>query len=353
MRILFSLLLLVWVTACAPSLNLPAAPPEAVQRERQHQYTLLFDNIIASKPYAKEARLMRIVFPLLQAGEAFCGDNQLSFYGFMLFDPQNYADQSVQLDGGVIVEDGLKFLFVIPGFPAAESGIQVGDVITAMDGRPLSGAPLKTVLAYYRQRMETGVPLQLAVRSKEGAERRVTLDPVRICKYPPQIVRSKALNAYADGKKVYVSSKMLDFAKDDAELALVMGHEIAHNILGHIHKKMGNAVVGSLLDALVTGATGFNTQGLFGKVGGLAYSQSFESEADYMGLYIMARAGYPYRQAADFWRRMAVENPQSIGSQFSATHPSTAERFVAISQAIAEIEGKERAGLPLVPNIGG
>ncbi len=83
--------------------------------------------------------------------------------------------------------------------------------------------------------------------------------------------------------------------------------------------------------------------------GAAAYSQDFEAEADYVGLYYLARAGFPTEGAADFWRRMAVEYPASIKSSHSASHPATAERFLALEQVSREIERKEATGVALTP----
>ena len=101
-------------------------------------------------------------------------------------------------------------------------------------------------------------------------------------------------------------------------------------------------------------AAGVNTQGNFakgfGQIGADAYSVDFEQEADYVGLYLARRGGYSINNAADFWRRAAVEKiPEAI--TLSTTHPSTPERFVALNKTIREIQAKQAAGQPLVPNI--
>jgi predicted Zn-dependent protease len=79
-----------------------------------------------------------------------------------------------------------------------------------------------------------------------------------------------------------------------------------------------------------------------------AYSQEFEAEADYVGLYVIARAGYRIDDAANFWRRMAISSPGSV--TMTGDHPATPERFVALQAAVKEIEAKTAQGQPLVPN---
>lgn len=107
-------------------------------------------------------------------------------------------------------------------------------------------------------------------------------------------------------------------------------------------------VLGAIFDVLLA-TQGINTQSLGAKTGAQAYSQEFEKEADYQGLYYVARAGYPVENAAMFWRRMGVEHPPSIQASHSASHPSTPERFLGLTTNAEEIVRKRTAGLPLQP----
>jgi predicted Zn-dependent protease len=163
-----------------------------------------------------------------------------------------------------------------------------------------------------------------------------------------------SLNAYADGSAVYFSPAMINFASRDQDLAFIVAHEFAHNMMSHVNSKMQNTLVGTLLGVaadMAAASQGFNTQGQFGQLGGSfgsnVYSPAFESEADYVGLYLLARAGYEYHNVPEFWRRMSVENPRAIYT--TTTHPSNAELFVNMNKTIAEIDYKKANNLPLVP----
>ncbi|MFL5562034.1 MAG: M48 family metalloprotease [Gemmatimonadaceae bacterium] len=76
-------------------------------------------------------------------------------------------------------------------------------------------------------------------------------------------------------------------------------------------------------------------------------SQDFEREADCVGMYILARAGRPYADAPNFWRRMGQESPGSI--KYASTHPASAERFIRLDKPVAEIQAKVASGAPLLP----
>ncbi len=163
------------------------------------------------------------------------------------------------------------------------------------------------------------------------------------------------LNAYADGKGVAITTAMVNFTEDDNELAYIIAHEFAHNIMGHIESKQQNAMLGMILGAAADGlaarygaySKSSSMMNTAAQAGALAYSPAFEQEADYIGLYLLARAGYDYHQVAEVWRRMSLEDRDSI--YYASTHPSNAERFVLMRKFIAEIDAKKAANAPLYP----
>jgi len=166
----------------------------------------------------------------------------------------------------------------------------------------------------------------------------------------------KGLNAHADGKNVVIYPAMEEFAASDNHLAFVIAHEFSHNIMNHQRALVQNTTLGALLGAVVdvaAGAGGVNTEGVFSQAGAkqgqLSYSPEFEHEADYIGLYILARAGYRIDDAPMFWRVMSQANPDSIYIQ--STHPTNPSRTLQMEKTVSEIRAKQRAGLPLIPNI--
>jgi len=169
------------------------------------------------------------------------------------------------------------------------------------------------------------------------------------CSFPIELVNDDTLNASADGKSVRVHAGMVRFVESETEIAFIVGHEMAHNMLSHMDKKTANMLIGSFFDVLAAGY-GIDTKGGFGKIGAQAFSQNFEAEADYLSLYIIALAGYDITEAPTFWRRMGIEHPDSISKSFNSTHPSSPERFVAMDVTVNEILNKRNNGMPLIPN---
>lgn len=172
---------------------------------------------------------------------------------------------------------------------------------------------------------------------------------VEACKMKMGVAVNHIVNAYADGSSINLFTGMMDFARTDDELALVFAHELAHNSMGHLDAKRGNAVAGAVVGGILSVLTGVNMTQLGADVGGAAFSQDFESEADYVGLYVMARAGYSIDVAPDFWARMGEAQPGAI--THASSHPSTADRAVQLRKTIEEIEVKRLSGVDLMPNL--
>ncbi len=175
------------------------------------------------------------------------------------------------------------------------------------------------------------------------------------CTYPFEIKVDDALNAYADGKTIYVTPAMMRFASEDEMLGIVLSHEYAHNLMGHIDSRKRNVMagmaVGSIADILAQ-SQGISTGGKLGEMGGglamRSFSPDFEQEADYVGMYIMALAGYDITKAADLWRRMTASDPN--GAFLDGTHPSNPKRYVLLNHTRDEIIDKVRRNVLLTPN---
>jgi predicted Zn-dependent protease len=244
-----------------------------------------------------------------------------------------------------------RILRISPGQPAEQGGLQLREAIVSVDGEPVDTT--SEVLARVAAHREGGIRLGV---ERDGHEEFVIVTPLVACKYGVVAVADDDVNAFADGEDIGINTGMIRFAESDDELALVIGHEFAHNALGHRARKTTNSVIGAVLGGLLdvgVAVVGVNTGGVFSKAGaGLmagAFSKDFEGEADYLGLYLASRAGYDVSVAPDFWRRMGIEHPASVESKYLSMHPSTPERALSLEQVVAEIRAKREAGAPLEP----
>jgi predicted Zn-dependent protease len=164
------------------------------------------------------------------------------------------------------------------------------------------------------------------------------------------------------GGKVGVYTGILPITKDEAGLATVISHEVAHATAHHGAERMSQQMVaqlgGEAANAFVSGKSEA-AQALVGQAYGVAtqvgvllpYSRKQESEADYIGLLYMARAGYDPAAAISFWERFAEYNRQHGGSQglsFLRTHPLDQQRIqdlkAELPKAQAEYQKAKAAG---------
>jgi predicted Zn-dependent protease len=156
-----------------------------------------------------------------------------------------------------------------------------------------------------------------------------------------------SINASATFGRVVISGGMLRFLESDDELAVVLGHEVAHITQGHVLKETLASVA---LSAITIVGDGFvpGAGRLASSIGQLFlnhYAQTQEREADEVGLRYAFRAGYDPRSAVDMTERLAVEVPQWMSAEYFASHLSPIERAVlARREAENLLSGAEPTG---------
>lgn len=363
-----AVLAFVWVgIACvAPTTQFSTLSPEAVRAEQLRQQQLVITSSLR-----EQQRLLDVAVPMLRQAVPICGSKVATQTGVVVTNAHAWSRDLQPAARSLGFTDTLRVVGVVRGSAAERAGVAVGARVLSIDGRlaPIGRTAVRDfvnqvsgALAARPQRSlpEIRGPLQLGLVPEGSTEsvfttmRTVDVAVDTVCAFGALALKDDALNAYADGRQVYITTAMMRFAASDEELAVVVAHEIAHNAMGHSDAKERNSGFGALLGAVVdvaAAANGVNTGGDFtnlgAQAGATAYSQDFEREADYVGMYILARAGYPTAGAAQFWRRMAQESPGSI--KYATSHPTTAERFIRLEEAAAEIEARRSAGEVLLP----
>jgi len=166
-------------------------------------------------------------------------------------------------------------------------------------------------------------------------------------KWEMHLVESKEVNAWCmPGGKVVVYTGILPVTKDDAGLAVVLGHEIGHAIAQHGNERMSQAMLAqagglALSEALKshpaeTQQLWMQAFGVGAQVGALLpFSRLQESEADRIGLVLMAMAGYDPHEAVGFWQRMAAHGG-SKPPELLSTHPADERRIAELQKEIPE-----------------
>jgi hypothetical protein len=233
------------------------------------------------------------------------------------------------------LDRGVGVLSVIEASPAARAGLVAGDVLLAVNGRAFpTGASIAAEPKRERWRRQAedaeGLleealrrgPAQLRVL-RSGKELAVTLASIPGCHGRVRLARSTQTNAFATGRTVVMTTSMLKFLKNDDELAVVLGHELAHDILNHPATRSEDGLLAGL---------GIKASAIWKR----------EEAADRFGLRLMSAARYDLDAAIPFWRRYLKK--YDWFPQIFRSHPSLGAREKIAAEEIAAIR-RRQAGL--------
>lgn len=207
---------------------------------------------------------------------------------------------------------------VAAGGPAARAGVRSGDAITAVDGVAVPAqngfAREQQVLAALDLAASKGDVHLALVRAQHRLD--IVVRPELTCPTRFQVKPSSELQALADGHYVEITTGLVHFVRGPDQLAAVLAHELAHNILHH-RERLDAA--GRTPDRIL----------------------QTENEADRLSIYLVDRAGYSVQAARDFWARLAHHSARARGMR---THLPSKQRLGEISAEIARMQALKAAG---------
>ena len=168
-------------------------------------------------------------------------------------------------------------------------------------------------------------------------------------KWEVNLIGSKQINAFVmpGGKIVFYTGILDQLQLTDDEIAMVMGHEMAHALREHARERLAKSQVTGMGLSLGAQLLGLGDMGnLAANLGTelltLQYSRSDESEADLVGLEIAARAGYDPKAAITLWQKMAKATGDKGGMAFLSSHPSGPNRIKELEANLPKVESLYR-----------
>lgn len=225
-----------------------------------------------------------------------------------------------------------SILAVAEGSPASAAGLKPNDAVRAVNGADLAGksGDQKSAASYDAVEAAMAALEALPERSaailsieREGQKLEVSVTPQNVCRSRVELAPGNAINANANGLVAQISGRLVDWVESDDELALVIAHEMAHNLLDHPKKLSEKSALSGLATSL----------GLSGKA-----QRQMELDADRMGIIMAASAGYNYKIAPDFWARLNSNSP--LASFLATSHPTTPTRRKNARTVVGELDAK-------------
>lgn len=254
--------------------------------------------------------------------------------GFAIHDlsqyPRSGHAEAARLFG---LRRGPAVLAVVQGAPAEQAGLRRDDILIEADHQPLPRAPQDAENDFLpteriMDALDTAFADGTARLTAARGNGRVTISvTARLgCFSRFQVIPSTELNAKADGTYVQLTSAIAQLAGDEDELAAMIAHELAHNILRHRAR----------LDAAGIDRGRREHTGRTARL-----IRATEIEADRFAVYLLDRAGYDVRGAVRWWQRLGS---RSAGVIPTGTHPEWRQRVASAQREIALIERARRLG---------
>jgi hypothetical protein len=322
----------------------PAAPTVVVQASSAEQ-TMLRTLV------NYQDRLYRVAGPILTSNPELCkGNNARNLFGFTAKNKYSWSpDLADAASSAFGLDDRLQVVGVLPGSGADRAGLKRGDKLISVEGRAMpTGQNAERQAAGILAPMVGKKPaVNLIVERGDSGPMPINVKLTRACAYSVELGNADHINAYSDGRRVMVTRGLMNFAQSDDELALVLAKEMAHNSLMHPAKLKNSAAEADVIDNLLRIKPDLSN--MAGTGGIRATPQEMDAAADVLALYMVARAGYRYDDAARFWQRLTSEQPASVLNGYTHNHPGTAYRIGVIEKIIPEIKAKQASKQPLFP----
>ena len=305
------------------------------QNEKAEMYKQA--NYLVASMASASRKLHDIAWPIMKANVDVCLNSRINAFGLMIADPNDlqpslkpsfFSASPNVLEHDNSSPDLPMIVSVANESPANNVDIMEGDFIVSIDNKLVNYTNYKTLLI---QAAKKGKLKIVVKRLKKDLV--YSLNSEFICGYPVQPMISPIPNAYADGSKIYITIATLDFIKDDQEIAFLISHELAHNIV-HYNGKGLNEIEAKPIS--------INDKPSLQSIGDLFIFQSGakETEADLLGIEYAIKAGISQDKVANYFRRLSIYMPQLMDESIFRMHPGNAKRVTDIERKLKILNNK-------------
>ncbi len=284
---------------------------------------------------ASDVRVLSVGYRLAVANAPFCKTTE-NAAGLTLHHIGQYPDAAAAKASFGFASD-YAVLALVAGGPAEKAGLRTDDAVVSLNGAPLTPLPAELAAidqpAAYRPIAWADAKLRATLAAgptsldvlRNGAPATITITGTLACRSRFELRPGSAYGASADGDIVGITVPMLAFMADDDELAAILAHEMAHNLLEH-RRRLNDAGI---------------QRGLMQQLGRNArLTLATEIEADQLSIWLMANAGFDPTGAVRFWTRYGKQRGKGI---FSApTHYRWKKRVGLFEEEMAKLAAAAR-----------
>ncbi len=221
-------------------------------------------------------------------------------------------------------EEGCVVIGVLDNYIADQAGIKQGDIIKEIENKKIKEISRIT----FEANKSSTIIIERADKKLSFVVKPVEIPYVRI-----NLKETGKINAYAKFSGIQFTSGMIHFVENDDELAIIMGHELAHLTAKHLPKSISMAALCGTLGILTGPFVPLTTRALYAP-----YSRGIEREADYLGLIYAHNANYDIEKGVTLWKRFALEIPKSRSKSYLRSHPASPERILRVKKVVELIK---------------
>ena len=331
---IFIFFTLVLLASCSNNKNIAYINEISIAEEKE---ILVQKKILINEMAKASMKIHQITWPILLANKEKCKNNKTKSYGILLADINDLPKEDHEIFYALFNEsvDSKYFSkYRVSGFPiilsiaknspAYHARLLKNDIILEINEKNTKNFREKLAFIFENKK---ALKLKILRGKKEII---INMNGVQSCSYNVQVLPSGFPNAFADGEKVFITMAAIKLAQTEDELAFLIGHELAHNIL---HYKNFDASEANLH------AIDYLDKPKIRQVKSILTwsNENREIEADIEGMRLAFKAGFSLENVNDYWRRLSIFNPELIKKSVNV-YKSNAYRAALINKILKKLK---------------